>query len=372
LKLTVVPLPGIPEVGAGDDLARLLLEAVGRAGLALADGDVLAVTSKVVAKAEGRTVPLPSDPAAREQALAEAVAAETARVVARRGRLVIAETRTGLVGANALVDASNAGGDRLVLLPADPDASAARLRAELRRLDGHDVAVVVTDTLGRPWRLGQTDVAVGLAGMGALDDWRGRADGDGRLLEVTEIAVADEVAAAADLVKGKAARVPAALLRGVPRPAGDGTARDLVRSPADDLFRTAGTAEDLLGFLEGPRSSGGPPPRSTAPADSATLDRALAAAQMVEIPGGRRLQLVPVPGTPDRLACCLTPPTDPAGAGAAGVELVAGGAIRTLVLALHALGVGASFQPATPAGRRDLTGSLALSPGWEPLGLLAT
>jgi coenzyme F420-0:L-glutamate ligase/coenzyme F420-1:gamma-L-glutamate ligase len=328
----------------------------------------------VVAKAEGRTVPLPSDPAGRERVLAATVAAETARVVARRGRLVIAETRTGLVGANALVDASNAGGDRLVLLPADPDASAARLRAELRRLDGHDVAVVVTDTLGRPWRLGQTDVAVGLAGMAALDDWRGRADGDGRPLEVTEVAVADEVAAAADLVKGKAARVPAALLRGVPRPEGDGTARDLVRSPADDLFRTAGTAEDLLGFLEGPSGTAAAPAtldRALA-ADPATLDRALAAAQAVEIPGGRRLQLVPVPGTPTRLACCLGPPTDPAGTGDAGVELAAGGAIRTLVLALHALGVGASFQPATPAGRRDLAGALDLGPGWEPLGLLET
>src|SRR5215211_3529202 len=310
----------MPEVRPGDDLARLLLEAVGRAGLELADGDVLAVTSKVVAKAEGRLVPLPDDPAGRERALQEAVAAETARVVARRGRLVIAETRTGLVGANALVDASNAGGDRLVLLPADPDASAARLRAAIEELDGHDVAVVVTDTLGRPWRLGQTDVAVGLAGMGALDDWRGRADGDGRPLEVTEVAVADEVAAAADLVKGKAARVPAALLRGVPRPEGDGTARDLVRSPAEDLFRTAGTAEDLLGFLEGPagpRSIGGSPPGGTV-ADPATLDRAVAAAQAVEIPGGRRLQLVPVPGAPDRLACCLTPPTDPGGPGEIG------------------------------------------------------
>ena len=253
-RLLVVPLGGMPEIREGDDLARLLLAAVREAGLELADGDVLAVTSKVVAKAEGRTVPLPADPAARERVVAETVAAETARVVARRGRLVIAETRTGLVGANALVDASNAGGDRLVLLPADPDASAARLRAAIEELDGHDVAVVVTDTLGRPWRLGQTDVAVGLAGMAALDDWRGRADGDGRLLEVTEVAVADEVAAAADLVKGKASRVPAALLRGVPRPKGDGTARDLVRPPAEDLFRTAGTADDLLAFLEG-----GPP-----------------------------------------------------------------------------------------------------------------
>jgi coenzyme F420-0:L-glutamate ligase/coenzyme F420-1:gamma-L-glutamate ligase len=374
MTLTVVPLEGIPEVRPGDDLARLLLEAVARSGMALADGDVLAVTSKVVAKAEGRTVPLPADPAARERVLAETVAAETARVVARRGRLVIAETRTGLVGANALVDASNAGGDRLVLLPADPDASAARLLADLAELDGHDVAVVVTDTLGRPWRLGQTDVAVGLAGMGALDDWRGRADGDGRLLEVTEVAVADEVAAAADLVKGKAARVPAALLRGVPRPEGDGTARDLVRSPADDLFRTAGTAEDLLGFLEGPRSTGGPPRsgRAGTAADRATLDRALAAAEAVPIPGGRRLQLVPVHGAPTRLACCLSPPTDPAEAGDAGVELAAGGAVRTLVLGLHALGVATSFQPAGPAGRRDLARALGLGPGWVPLGLLAT
>ena len=380
MSLMVWPLPGIPEVRPSDDLARLLLEAVRRAGLELADGDVLAVTSKVVAKAEGRLVPLPGDPAERERVLREAVAAETARVVARRGRLVIAETRHGLVGANALVDASNAGGDRLVLLPADPDASAARLRRDIQALDGHDVAVVVTDTLGRPWRLGQTDVAVGLAGMGALDDWRGRADGDGRPLEVTEVAVADEVAAAADLVKGKAARVPAALLRGVPRPEGDGTARDLVRAPADDLFRTAGTAEDLLAFLEGPaapRSTGGPPRRSPgappagAALDPAALERALAAARAVPIPGRRRLDVVTVPGDPHALACCLRPPADPA-ADEPGTELAAGAALRTLVLALHALGVAASFRPAGPAGRRDLARTLELGPGWEPLGLLAT
>jgi coenzyme F420-0:L-glutamate ligase/coenzyme F420-1:gamma-L-glutamate ligase len=363
-SLLVVPLAGMAEVRAGDDLARLLLEAVGRAGLELADGDVLAVTSKVVAKAEGRTVPLPDDPAARERVRAETVAAETARVVARRGRLVIAETRTGLVGANALVDASNAGGDQLVLLPADPDASAARLRAAIEELDGHDVAVVVTDTLGRPWRLGQTDVAVGLAGMGALEDWRGRADGDGRQLEVTEVAVADEVAAAADLVKGKASRVPAALLRGVPRPKGDGTAHDLVRPPTDDLFRTAGTAEDLLGFLEG----GAAEPVGKGPVDSSVLDRAVAVAATVPIPGGRRLRVVPVPGEdPNLLACCV----GPAGVEEAGIELAAGGAIRTLVLALHALGVAAQFQAATPAARNALAAALGLEPGWEPLGLLA-
>jgi coenzyme F420-0:L-glutamate ligase/coenzyme F420-1:gamma-L-glutamate ligase len=399
--LVVVPLAGMPEVRPGDDLARLLLEAVRRAGLALADGDVLAVTSKVVAKAEGRLVPLPDDPAGRERVLAETVASETARVVARRGRLVIAETRHGLVGANALVDASNAGGDRLVLLPADPDASAARLRAGLRALDGHDVAVVVTDTLGRPWRLGQTDVAVGLAGMGALDDWRGRADGDGRPLEVTEVAVADEVAAAADLVKGKASRVPAALLRGVRRPEGDGRARDLVRSPADDLFRTAGTAEDLLAFLEGPPGPAGgeagpagdearPAGWEPAPVDPATLDRAAAAARAVPLPGGRRFEVVAVPagaraaclaalspappalaGAPALLACWLVPPPDPGPeAGVAGVGLAAGGALRTLILGLHALGVGAVFEAAAPAARPALAAALRLDPAWEPLGLL--
>ena len=139
--LTVVPLAGLPEVRPGDDLARLLLEAVRAAGLRLADGDVLAVTSKVVAKAEGRLLPLPADPAARERARNEAVAAETVRVVARRDRLVIAETRQGLVGANALVDASNAGGDALVLLPRDPDASAARLRAAIAAAPCRVVAV---------------------------------------------------------------------------------------------------------------------------------------------------------------------------------------------------------------------------------------
>jgi coenzyme F420-0:L-glutamate ligase / coenzyme F420-1:gamma-L-glutamate ligase len=387
-SLTVVPLAGLPEVRPGDDLAPLLLEAVRAAGMELADGDVLAVTSKVVAKAEGRLVPLPADPAGRERALREAVAAETVRVVARRGRLVIAETRQGMVGANALVDASNAGGDALVLLPRDPDASAARLRAAIEELDGHDVAVVVTDTLGRPWRLGQTDVAVGLAGMGALEDWRGRPDGDGRLLEVTEVAVADEVAAAADLVKGKASRVPAALLRGVPRPRGDGGARDLVRPPGDDLFRTAGTVEDLLAVLEG----GAPPARFTAdPVDPAVLDRAAATAATVPLPGGWRLRVVPVPAAardrctavlsparppgpsfadaPLLLAPCLAP--TPGAAEAAGLELAAGGAVRTLQLALHVQGIASRFAPAPPEGWAALAEALDVADGWRPLGLVA-
>jgi coenzyme F420-0:L-glutamate ligase / coenzyme F420-1:gamma-L-glutamate ligase len=393
--LLVVPLAGLPEVRPGDDLARLLLDAVRAAGLELADGDVLAVTSKVVAKAEGRLVPLPADPAERERVHREAVAAETVRVVARRDRLVIAETRQGLVGANALVDASNAGGDALVLLPRDPDAAAARLRAAIEALDGHEVAVVITDTLGRPWRLGQTDVAVGLAGMGALEDWRGRPDADGRLLEVTEVAVADEVAAAADLVKGKTSRVPAALLRGVPRPKGDGKARDLVRPPAEDLFRTAGTAEDLLAFLEAPAPPAGFLPD---PVEQAAWRRAAAAAAAVALPGGARLRVVEaataaararllaavaaaggaspalLAGAPLLLVPCLAP-SGRAGSreasAAVGLELAAGGALATMLLGLHAQSLQAVFVPAGRHAQDELAAALALAAGWRPLGALA-
>jgi coenzyme F420-0:L-glutamate ligase / coenzyme F420-1:gamma-L-glutamate ligase len=385
--LTVWPLPGLPEVRPGDDLAGLLLAAVGAAGLELADGDVLAVTSKVVAKAEGRLVPLPDDPAGRDRVHAETVAAETVRVVARRGRLVITETRQGPVGANALVDASNAGGDQLVLLPADPDASAARLRAAVGARCGRDVAVVVTDTLGRPWRLGQTDVAVGLAGMGPLEDWRGRPDGDGRLLEVTEVAVADEVAAAADLVKGKASRVPAALLRGVPRPKGDGRARDLARPPAEDLFRTAGTAADLLAFLEGGAAPGRllPDPVDRQTVMQAVRTAATAARRLRVVvaasPGARAVCLPGVPAglaeAPVLLVPCLAeeaqPPPDAAGdpdplaGGEPDAGLAGGAAVRTLLLGLHAQGLAGAVLPLPPG----LAAALRLPAGWRPLGLIA-
>jgi coenzyme F420-0:L-glutamate ligase/coenzyme F420-1:gamma-L-glutamate ligase len=238
LTVQIVPLPGLPEVRQGDDLAALLAGAVAAAGLALADGDELAVTSKVVAKAEGRVVQLPADPAGRAAAHRAAVAAETVRVVARRGELVIAETRHGVVAANALVDASNSGGDALVLSPADPDASAAALRARLGELTGADVAVVVTDTLGRPWRVGQTDVAIGLAGMGAVDDRRGQPDADGRTMRATVVAVADEICSAAELAAGKTSRQPVVLVRGAPLPEGEGSiGRDVVMPPEMDLFR---------------------------------------------------------------------------------------------------------------------------------------
>ncbi|WP_404815460.1 coenzyme F420-0:L-glutamate ligase [Streptomyces thermolineatus] len=235
-------LPGLPEIRPGDDLAALVAGAAADAagpggGPGLADGDVLLVTSKIVSKAEGRVV--------RAEDREAAIDAETVRVVARRGRLRIVEDRRGLVMAAAGVDASNTPAGTVLLLPEDPDASARRLRAGLRERLGVDVAVVITDTFGRPWRNGLTDVAIGAAGLHALEDLRGGTDAHGNELAVTVTAVADELAAAADLVKGKTGGLPVAVVRGLNRLTvpedGDG-ARPLVRDAAADLFRL-GTSE---------------------------------------------------------------------------------------------------------------------------------
>lgn len=226
-------LSGLPEVGAGDDLAKLIASVSPE----LADGDVLLVTSKIVSKAEGRVI------AADDRE--EAIDAETVRVVARRGPLRIVENRQGLVMAAAGVDASNTPSGTVLLLPEDPDASARRIRSGLREALGVDVGVVVTDTFGRPWRSGLTDVAIGAAGVRVLDDLRGGTDAHGNPLSATVVATADELAAAGDLVKGKAAGLPVAVVRGLPHVVGgddeDG-ARALVRSAADDMFRL-GTSE---------------------------------------------------------------------------------------------------------------------------------
>src|SRR5215218_9986568 len=243
--LSVLPVRGLPEFGPGDDLAAAI------AGSApwLADGDVVVVTSKVVSKVEGRLVPVPPG-ADREALRLQAVEAEAVRVVARRGPLAIVQTRQGWVVAAAGIDASNVAQDSLVLLPEDGDASARALRDRLRELLGVEVAVVVSDTFGRTWREGLTDVAVGAAGIEALIDHRGAVDAFGNRLETTRTAVVDELAAAADLVKGKLAGVPVAVVRGLtPRPSDpdDGT-RPLVRLPADDLFPYG--ARDLLGSRE--------------------------------------------------------------------------------------------------------------------------
>ncbi len=242
--ISVLPVTGLPEFSPGDDLAA----AVAAAAPWLADGDVLVVTSKIVSKVEGRLVRV--EPGTdREAARQRAIDAETVRVVARRGPLKIVQTPQGWVVAAAGIDASNVGRDALVLLPADADASARALRARLHDLLGVDVAVVVSDTFGRTWREGLTDVAVGSAGIVALTDHRGQVDAQGNRLETTRVAVVDELASAADLVKGKLAGVPAAVVRGLPvdRPADDadeGT-RPLVRLPADDLFPYG--SRDLVG-----------------------------------------------------------------------------------------------------------------------------
>ncbi|MFI5809057.1 coenzyme F420-0:L-glutamate ligase [Streptomyces sp. NPDC051561] len=227
-------VPGLPEVREGDDLAKLIVGAEP----ALADGDVLLVTSKIVSKAEGRIIAADSREAA--------IDAETVRVVARRGPLRIVENRQGLIMAAAGVDASNTPAGTVLLLPRDPDASARVIRDGVRDALGVEVGVVVTDTFGRPWRSGLTDVAIGAAGVRVLDDLRGGTDAYGNPLSATIVATADELAAAGDLVKGKAEGLPVAVVRGLPHvvhgDAEDAGARALVRGAADDMFRL-GTSE---------------------------------------------------------------------------------------------------------------------------------
>ncbi|MGI9120724.1 MAG: coenzyme F420-0:L-glutamate ligase [Acidimicrobiales bacterium] len=240
--LEIFPLAGLPEVRPGDVLAELIAAAAAvaggghAAGPGLRDGDVVVVTQKVVSKAEGRLIELdPADPAARRRL----VEGESVRVLRRRGDLLITETRHGFVCANAGVDLSNVERGQAALLPLDADRSARRVRDGLRARTGVEVGVIVSDTFGRPWRRGSTDVAIGCAGVAAVVDLRGSADALGRPLEVSEIAVADELASAAELVMGKAAAVPVAVVRGIdPTCLRESSVRaEVVRPPAEDLFR---------------------------------------------------------------------------------------------------------------------------------------
>lgn len=239
-RLEIIPLGGMPEVTAGDDLAALIGSAAASAG-GLLPGDVVVVAHKVVSKAEGATVDLATvKPTARARFLAAEHGKDprAVQVVLDQSASIVRQisTRHGFVCANAGVDASNAGdGERLVVLPRDPDASARTLRAAL---DGQ-LAVVITDSFGRAWRHGQCDVAIGIAGLAPLDDWRGRDDSGGRGLNATWIAVADEAAAAADLARDKTSRTPVVVIRGLGRHVtqadGPGAAA-LLRAPAEDLF----------------------------------------------------------------------------------------------------------------------------------------
>jgi coenzyme F420-0:L-glutamate ligase/coenzyme F420-1:gamma-L-glutamate ligase len=243
-RLELIGVEGLPEVRPGDDLAELIA-----ARAQFEAGDVLVVAQKVVSKAEGRLVDL-NDVTAGEEAvhiagrlvakpdprMVQVVLDESVRVL-RSERVLITETRHGYVSANAGVDHSNVGGrDTLTLLPLDPDASAERLRSRLRELAGTDVGVIVSDTFGRPWRLGIVNVALGVAGLPAVIDLRGMPDDDGNPLHATVLAVADDVAASAGLVMGKTDRTPAVIARGL-RLTGRGTGRQLIRPRAEDLFR---------------------------------------------------------------------------------------------------------------------------------------
>ena len=249
MQITITAIKHIPEVRPGDDLSALILAGCAASGMPLQQGDILVVTQKVVSKAEGRVVDLrtvePSDLARRyaqrwgkDPRHVEVVLRESARIVRMDRGLIISETHHGFVCANAGVDASNVPGTHMVtLLPADPDASAARIREGLARAAGLDIPVIISDSFGRPWRNGIINVAVGVAGLAPLKDYRGQRDEHGYLLQATVIAVADELASAAELVMGKVEAAPAAVIRGYPYDPAPGTARELIMEPQRDMFR---------------------------------------------------------------------------------------------------------------------------------------
>ncbi len=246
--VSITGIEGIPEVQTGDDLAGHIAQAAAGQGLQLLDDDVIVVTQKSVSKAEGRFVVLdeiqPSEFATqlannweKDARHVEVVLRESKRIVRMDHGVIICETHHGLVCANAGVDASNVPGERLMLLPVDPDASAQQIREGLRHHTGADVAVIISDTFGRPWRTGYTEVAIGVAGMMPIMDYVGTNDTQGRELKATWICVADELASSAELVTGKVNQVPAAVIRGYAIQRGDGSAKEMLRMAETDLFR---------------------------------------------------------------------------------------------------------------------------------------
>ncbi|HXF74039.1 MAG TPA: coenzyme F420-0:L-glutamate ligase [Actinomycetota bacterium] len=400
----VLPVRGVPEVRPGDDLAALLAGPLAAAGAR--DGDVCVVTQKAVSKAEGRLVPAAEGRAAWAER-------EARRVVARRGDLLIAETRHGFVCANAGVDASNVPDGLLSLLPEDPDASAERLREGLARTLGASLAVVITDTFGRPWRRGLVNVAIGCAGLPALVDLRGTPDAEGRVLEATVVALADEVAAASGLVIGKADRVPAAIVRGLRWRGPAGRAADLVRPPGEDLFRESplqaiSSRRTIRSFGPGevPRRAveeavraacTAPAPHHTRPwvfvaltsaaarrrylaamawawrrdlerdgVAPATIERRLARSD--EVLGRAPVLLVPA----IRLrGAHAYPDAERTRAERDMFVLSAGAAIQNLLLALHAQGLASCWISSSLFCQEEARAALGLDEGWEPMGTVA-
>ena len=397
--LTVTGVPGLPEISPGADLAGLICDAAP----GLRDGDIVVVTSKIISKAEGRVIR-----ADRERA----IDAETVRVVARRGPTRIAETRHGLVLAAAGVDSSNTAPGTVVLLPEDPDGSARRLRQAIGGRRGINVGVVITDTMGRPWRIGQTDAAIGAAGLAPLRDHRGQADTFGNTMDVTIAAVADEIAAAADLVKGKTAQVPVAIVRGlaglVTGSDGPGAAA-LIRPAAEDMFRLG--AADVLYERRTVREF------TAEPVDPAAVRRAIAAAltapaphhsepwrfAVVESPRARTALLddmlaawtadlrgdgftqeqiarrtrrgEPLRRAPLIIVPCLVAeaahayPDQRRSAAERAMFLVAmGAAVQNLLVALAVEGLGSCWVSSTLFCPQVAAGALGLPPGWEPMG----
>jgi coenzyme F420-0:L-glutamate ligase/coenzyme F420-1:gamma-L-glutamate ligase len=406
--ISVLPVEGIPEIRPGDDLAAIVAAALPASQLRA--GDVVAVTQKVVSKAEGRLV--------RSDDRAEWVRRETRRVVASRGDVVISETAHGFVCANAGVDASNVAEGWLSLLPEDPDRSAEELRKRLSVEAGVDVGVVVTDTFGRAWRRGVVDVAIGAAGLPALVDLRGTADHTGRTLEATIVALADQVASAAGLVMGKAARVPVAIVRGVATGSAEpgshsGSARDIVRPPEEDLFRESPLAaisarRTIRSFGKGEVPSAAleeavraactaPAPHHTRPWLFVALTSPAAKRRLLSAMAVAWRADLERDGTPEDVIARRIAKSDTV-LGAAPVLIVplirlrgphsysdlerstaerdmfvlsGGAAIQSLLLALHAQGLASSWISSTLFCAEETRDALGLDEEWIPLGSVA-
>jgi coenzyme F420-0:L-glutamate ligase/coenzyme F420-1:gamma-L-glutamate ligase len=396
---SVTGVTGLPEITAGADLAGLIAAAAPD----LADGDILVVTSKVVSKAEGRVIR-----ADREKAIDE----ETVRVVARRGPARIVETRQGLVLAAAGVDNSNTPAGTVALLPEDPDDSARRLRKALRDRCGARLGVIITDTLGRPWRVGQTDTAIGAAGVLPLRDHRGGTDTFGNPLEVTLAAVADELSGAADLVKGKAAGIPVAVVRGLASlvTTGDGPgARSLIRPPAEDMFRFGSadvlfarrTVREFTGAAVDPAAVRraisaaitAPAPHHSTPWRFAVAETAQARAALLDdmreawiadlrgdgfteeqitrrLRRGEPLRRAPLLIVPclDASAAHAYPDQRRAAAEREMFVVAMGAAVENLLVALAVEGLGSCWVSSTMFCRPVAARALGLPDGWEPMG----